>query len=211
MRRYGFVVLATLLLGYAAPAFALLGPETSLGARIGGGSFQGDTISGQSIDFKNPTSVGVVAGIRQERIGGELSVDWIKTNVEGDVRLAEAMLIPILLTAQFHLLDPGATQIDPYLGVGVGYYLNSANTSSEAKKKFGSDFKAELDNAVGFHFGAGVNFKATTAVVFALDLRYALVSTDLTQKGSGASAVGAETVSLNGLMFTAGVKYLFPK
>lgn len=98
---------------------------------------------------------------------------------------------------------------DPYLGVGVGYYVNSASASSEAKALAGvSDYKVEVDDSVGFHLAVGANMKVSSVVAFVVDARYAFTSTDLTLKGGGLSL--SDTINLNGLVVTAGLKYFFP-
>jgi outer membrane protein len=118
-------------------------------------------------------------------------------------------MIPILLTAQFHPMENGAP-FDPYFGLGVGYYINSANASSEAKTLSGfSDYKVEVDDSVGFHLAVGANMKVSSVVAFVIDARYAFTSTDLNLKGGGSTF--SDSINLNGLVVTAGLKYFFPK
>jgi opacity protein-like surface antigen len=205
MRIFGLV--AVLVFGLAVPAMALIGPETSVGVRLGTGFYQSDTVFDNNTDIKNPTVVGVTAGIRQGRLGAEISVDWISMNLETDIKVAEVTMTPILLTLQFHPVEEDAT-IDPYLGLGVGYYINSAQASSEAKASSGVS-KVEMDNSVGFHLGVGANMKVSSALAFVIDARYAFTNADVTFKGGGLS--NTDTLAVNGVVVTAGLKYLFPK
>jgi len=203
---------AVLVLGWAAPSFALLGPERSVGIRVGTGSFQSDTVFNTTTDIQSPIVLGATAGMRQGNIGGEISVDQITVDLKTDIKEAQLTMIPILLTAQFHSMEEDAP-FDPYFGVGVGYYINSASASSEAKslaKGLGvSGYKVEAKDSVGFHLGVGANMKISSVVGFVIDARYAFTSTDLTVKGAGFS--DSDSLHVNGLVVTAGLKYFFPK
>ena len=200
---------AALVLGAAAPSLALLGPETSVGIRMGSGSFESATVFGESTDIESPVVLGLTAGMRKDNIGWEISVEKITVDLETDIKEAELTMIPILLTLQIHPTE-GAPQFDPYLGGGIGYYFNSAKPSSEAKALSGvPNYKVEVDDSIGFHLVVGGNLKVTSAVAFAIDARYALTSTDLTLKGG--SPVFSDTININGLIVTAGLKYFFPK
>lgn len=205
-------LVAVLVLGSAAPSLALLGPETSVGIRVGTGAYQSSTVFSTTTDIQNPIVLGVTAGMRQGHLGGEISVDQISVNLKTDIKWASMTMTPILLTAQFHPMEDSGP-LDPYFGAGVGYYINSARASSEAKADaaaFGiSNYKVQADNSVGFHLAVGANMKISSAVAFVVDARYAFASTDLSVKGGGIS--DSDTLKLNGLVVTAGLKYFFPK
>ena len=209
-RIWGLV--AVLVLGSAAPSLALLGPQTSVGVRVGTGVFQSDTVFGADADIESVIVLGVTAGMRQGNFGGEISVDQISVDLKTYIKQAEITMIPILLTGQFHPMEED-DPFDPYFGAGVGYYINSASASSEAKavvaSRGGSDYKVEVDNSVGFHMAVGANMEVSSVVAFVIDARYALTSTDLTLKASSFS--DSDSINLNGLAVTAGLKYFFPK
>jgi hypothetical protein len=200
-------LVAVLVLGSAAPSLALLGPETSVGIRIGSGAFQSGKSFDQTIKIESPIVLGATAGMRQGHLGGEISVDQISVDLKTDIKWAKMTMVPILLTAQFHPMENNDS-FDPYFGLGVGYYINSVSATSEAKTQSGfSDLKA--DNSVGFHLAVGANMKVSSVVAFVVDARYAFTSTDLTSKSGGSS--NSDSINLNGLVVTAGLKYLFPK
>ncbi|MBI3995272.1 MAG: outer membrane beta-barrel protein [Nitrospirae bacterium] len=200
---------AVLVLGSAAPSLALLGPETSIGIRVGTGIFQSDKVFGETTDIESATVLGVTAGMRQGKLGGEISVDQISVDLKTNIKEAEVVVVPILLTVHFHPMEEEAP-FDPYLGAGVGFYKNSAHASSEARKSSGiSVYKVVMDDSVGFHLAVGANLKVSSVVAFVVDARYAFTSTDLTVKGFSSSV--SDTLSVNGLVVTAGLKYLFPK
>jgi opacity protein-like surface antigen len=205
---WGLAAVWVLVLGSATPSLALLGPERSVGIRVGTGLYQSDTVFGMDTDIDNPIVLGATAGMRQGHLGGEISVDTISVDLKTDIKLATLTMIPILLTAQYH---PGEdnSPFDPYLGLGVGYYINSASASSEAKASGLSISEVEADDSVGFHLAVGANMKVSSVVAFAVDARYALTSMDLTKKGGGLS--DTDSLNVNGLVVTFGLKYLFPK
>jgi hypothetical protein len=202
-RIWGLV--AVLVLGSAAPSLALLGPETNVGIRVGSGAFQSDKAFGQTIDIQSPIVLGVTAGMRQGHLGGEISIDQISVDLKTDIKWAKMTMVPILLTAQFHPMEDDAP-FDPYFGLGVGYYINSAHASSEAKALSG---EVKADDSVGFHLAVGANMKVSSVIAFVVDARYAFTSTDLTSKRGGSSK--SDSINLNGLVVTAGLKYFFPK
>ncbi|HUK56638.1 MAG TPA: OmpW family outer membrane protein [Nitrospiria bacterium] len=205
-------LVAILMLGPAAPAHALIGPETSLGVRLGTGVFQRNNLFGEATDIQNPTVVGLTAGIRQGRLGGEISADWISADLETGIKVADLTVTPILLTAQFHPVVED-TPFDPYFGVGMGYYINSARAGAETKAKKAAsgipNYSVQADNSVGVHFGVGANVKISSALAFAIDARYAFVNTRLNEKGGGFS--DGSTLNMSGLVATVGLKYYFPK
>lgn len=86
-RIWGLV--AVLVLGSAAPSLALLGPETSVGVRVGTGVFQSDKVFGDDTDIESPIVLGVTAGMRQGNLGGEISVDQITVDLKTDIKEAE--------------------------------------------------------------------------------------------------------------------------
>ncbi len=205
-------LVAVLLMGSAVPALAQRGPETSLGFHLGTARIQSDDVFDNETKIQNPTVLGVTAGMRQGTLGGEISVDWISVDLRDKIKYAEVTLIPILLTAEIHSVAADSA-FDPYILIGVGYYLNSARASSEAKSLAASsgdsNFKVGLDNAVGIHLGLGTNIKVSSSIAFAINWRYTFMDTDLTIKGSGSSV--SDTLSVNGFVLTAGLKYLLPR
>lgn len=187
-----------LWLGFAAPSWALLRPEISLGARVGLALFDEDDALDAEVELDQAPVLGATLGIRQRQFGGELSVDWIDTDLDGPAgEVGELRTIPILITGRFHFLaeDSG---FDPYAGLGVGYYLNDFDAR-------GAD-DVDIDNAVGFHLNVGANLRITSALSVALDARYVVAQADA-DAGGGTSA----EVSLNSIVATAGVRYSFPR
>jgi hypothetical protein len=178
--------------------WALFGPELSLGVRIGGSVFQDEKLSGMDTEIDTASSIGLMAAIRQGRWGGQLSVDWLAPDLETDTDLGELTIIPVLLTAQYHLLDEERA-IDPYVGLGVGYYANSFDTSDGIGK-------IEAEDSAGFHLSGGTSVKISEALAFVFEALYAFTKVDL-----DSATTFDDDLSLRVLMITGGVKYNFPR
>jgi outer membrane protein len=185
-----------LILSSSGPCWAYFGPALSVGVHMGISNLQNDKVQGVTTEFDRANIVGLSAGIRQDHVGVELTVEWMKTDLTANnFDLGSLKTTPVLLTAQFHFL-PEDFVVDPYLGAGVGYYLNSFNGSSGSS--------GTVDDAVGFHLAGGANLLVTTAVAISLDLRYAFAESDLTAAGFN------DKLRQDGLVVTGGIKYIFP-
>lgn len=195
IKRIVVAVLFVVFLIPAGTARAFGGPELSLGLRVGTSFYQDDKISGDTVKFDRANVLGVTAGIRQGRLGGELSVDWLRSDLKNSGDLGQLKSLPVLLTGQFHLLGPGAG-LDPYIGAGVGYYVNSFDSK-------GSGGNATVDDAVGFHAAAGASLNITSAVALTFDLRYALSESDY---NAGASS---EKLKADAIVALVGARYIF--
>lgn len=204
-----------LFLGTSSQTWALLGPDVSLGVRAGLSTFQGGDVFDSDTDFDTASALGLTFGVRQGRLGGELSVDWMETDLGTDINEGELTIVSILLTAQYHLLRK-VPVVDPYIGLGVGYHLNSFDTSSESKALAAADgtsnFAVETDDTVGFHISGGTNIKFTTALAFTIDARYVFSKPDIEQKGniSGVPFSLDDELKTNAFVITGGLKYTFP-
>lgn len=181
--------------GISSQAHALLGPDISVGLRFGLSSFSEDDVFGSDVDLASAPLIGAVAGVRGDHLGLELSADWMVTDVESTSDLGELTIIPIMLTGQYHIL-PKISPADPYLGLGVGFFLTSFDRDSPGD--------SDVDPAVGFHLNAGVNVMVTTALALNVDARAVFGETDFTF-GSA-----KDEVSLNSFLVTGGLKYFLP-
>ena len=178
------ITLWILLFATTSETWALFGPELSLGVRVGQSSFK-------ESEMDSATTVGVTVAVRQGQWGGQLSVDWMSADLDTSTKTEELKIVPILATAQFHFLNQDY-QLDPYIGLGVGYYLNSFDSNT-----------LDADNSAGFHISGGTSVKISEALAFTIEALYALTQTDLDNAG--------DTLDLDALTITGGVKYIFPR
>jgi outer membrane protein W len=145
----------------------------------------------------------------------ELKSGFFPINVENDPeRLSAGTLnvIPLQLSLQYRLrISPGFI---PYLGAGVGYYLNNFSLeNSDQWQNLGFDINEEVDSVFGFHFGAGIDFFIKPNMAVNIDVRYSIASFDgsytIIDEVSGISQSGAIQGDLNHICFGAGIKFLF--
>ena len=190
-------IAAVFVFSLSTQAHALLGPDISLGIRFGLSGFTEDDAFGTGVELSSAPLVGVSLGVRQGPLGLELSADWMQADLEDNTtKIGELTTVPILITGQYHIL-PKISPVDPYLGLGIGFYINSFEAVDNA-------LTDEVDPTVGFHLSAGVNVMVSTALALAVDARMSFAKTDIT--------VGAvkDDLDLNAFLVTGGIKYFLP-
>ena len=148
----------------------------------------------------------------------ELSGLRVLYNVEGSadgLGNGDLSVIPIQLSVQVRF--PITHRFVPYILGGGGYYLNSFALDEEIINTWdalGFDVEERIENSIGYHVGAGLDFFITGNIVINADFRYCLVKTkgswSLTDQIGGTVISGdLEDLSLNSIMFGAGLKFCF--
>ena len=121
------------------------------------------------------------------------------STVVGDIPLGDVRLLPPTLTLQYHFLGE---QIKPYVGAGINYTLFYDENSGPIADK------VTYDNALGFAFQLGFDFKITDKWFFNVDAKYLLLNTDVTVDAT--SALGATVdadVDINPFIAGVGIGY----
>ena len=141
------------------------------------------------------------------RVNLEFVVQAFRSRVaDNPEKLGEGklMVLPIQLSVQgrFPLKD----QLIPYAGGGIGYYLNSY--LFEGVKIPERDEKVR--DALGIHFGGGIDYFFSDSIAANLDMRYCIVKTTglFTFSGAGED-IEIEDINLNSVMLGIGFKYFF--
>jgi outer membrane protein W len=121
-------------------------------------------------------------------------------------------VIPLQLSLQYRL--GLSRRFIPYVGAGVGYYLNNFSLeNSDQWQNLGFNINEEVDSVFGYHFGAGIDYFIKTNMAVNIDVRYCIASFDgsytITEELSGISHGGNIEGDLNHLSFGAGIKFLF--
>jgi opacity protein-like surface antigen len=180
------------LAGYAMPAES----NYSSGLNYGGNICLGIT-KNVSIEFKGLSFQSDVEGNPEALSKGKLSV------------------IPIQLSIQ--AIFPISWRFLPYLLGGGGYYLNRFNLDEEiidAWDALGFDIEEKVENAIGYHFGAGIDLFITKNIALNADVRYFITtikgSWTLTDQIIGTENSGSlEDLNLNSLILGGGLKFYF--
>ncbi len=134
-------------------------------------------------------------------ISFELSVDYIESDLDSlDITIGELEQVPILLTARTHLsTNP---KVNPYLGIGLGYYLNDFDLSDSP-----SGVKVDPDDTFGFHINAGVEYFVNEHFALNLDFKYIWNDVDFIFKDSGTR--WKTEFDLDTFYTGVGIKYYF--
>ena len=141
------------------------------------------------------------------RVNLEFVIQAFRSSMADDPeKLGEGKLtvLPIQLSVQGRF--PLKEQLILYAGGGLGYYLNSY--SFEGVKI--PDRNEEVKNALGFHFGGGLDYFFSENIAANLDMRYCIVKTNglYTFDGAGED-IEIEGINLNSFMLGIGFKYFF--
>jgi len=112
---------------------------------------------------------------------------------------------------------PVGAKLVPYVAAGGGYYLNSFTLDASIVKSWddlGFDLEEAIDNAFGFHLGAGLDYFVKPNIAVGASVKYCLAKAkgSWTMKDQVSSEETEGTLSdlkLNALVFGVGLKYFF--
>ena len=206
-----------LILVSSGPAWAEDGVDKSIDLHFGVSSFRNSDGSGLMLD-SSPVYGGGIE-FRKDRLSLELSGDILETTVKQDVTIslatpptitkggadtltARLAIYPILLTGRFHFSEKD-DPIDPYIGLGGGYYRLSFKKTGDTNPTL----DLNVPDAGGYHVNLGMNFKATPSMAMFVDARYIWARVKVTYQGDLAALnTGDVTLNLTGLTVTWGLR-----
>ena len=198
----GLICTAMIVLFFTLPGIAQdLGGKIGVGTRLTYMSPSGDTIDGLNVDPDAFTSFGVNGTyFINNMFSVEMSIDFGKTDIEFSVGaysvdVGELTQTPILLTGRYHI--PAIETISPYLGFGIGYYLNSFDLDDAIAGP------VDANNSFGYHLNAGAEFFFMENNVFNLDFKY--IWNEVEFEGGG----DKEDIEMGGFSSGVGYKYIF--
>ncbi|MCK5059056.1 MAG: porin family protein [Candidatus Aminicenantes bacterium] len=148
----------------------------------------------------------------------EVSGLRFQSGVTGEVdSLSDGTLTVMPLQLSLQGRYPVNNQLVPYVSGGIGYYLNSFALDNEVVNNWNAvnfDIEESLEHAIGFHFGAGIDYFIIPNIAVNADFKYCIFKaagtwtlTDLT--GTATASGDIAEIDLNTVIFTAGVKYFF--
>ncbi len=177
---------------------------------IGAGAFyyspQSEDLFGANADIDDDLALGLsLTYIVIPNFSMEFAWHYFKTDVKGDsFELGELTVMPLMLTGQFRLTPIGP--VIPYVGGGVGYYINEFDESSEAKDK--AEVKdIDIDNSLGLHINAGLDWFLTDDFALNLDARYIWTEADIEGEEEGSNVI--DEIDFEALTIGSGIKFYF--
>ncbi len=150
-----------------------------------------------------------------EQFKVELKAAFIPIKVDNDPEgLSEGNLNMIPIQLSLHYCFKIGQRFIPYIGAGVGYYLNMFSLKNKDEwQNLGFNINEEVDGVFGFHFGAGVDYFVKPNMAFNIDVRYCKAnltgSYTISEEVTGISHSGEIDGKLNHILFGAGIKFLF--
>jgi opacity protein-like surface antigen len=179
--------------GYAKPSNELYSGGTALGfcVSIGFMEYLAVEITGQCFEPKVEASD---EGLSK----GKLSILPIQLSLQGRYPLSGGRLMP-------------------YLELGAGYYLNNFAVDGDLAgnwERVGFTLEEKVKSAMGFHFGAGLDFYVIRNLSLGLGFKYCLAkmkgSWSLTDIASSTEVSGdLSGLKLDPIMFGLRVRYIF--
>ena len=214
-----FIVMLSIIALLSQPAFAQENKKFSVGLRGSYNTYQDDNMNFFPIEVG--TSFDDAFGISADFsyyftnfFSLELSIGYTQTDMNTDSflfgreRYGELTQIPILLSARYHF-DYKQRAV-PYFGAGIGYFINDMDNADGNGEFFDGappGVESFCDDAFGYHFNVGVDILLIEHLVMNIDIKYAIMETDIGYNGAGydeSSETDIKTLS-TGL----GIKYYF--
>ena len=209
---------ASALVSYAAPIESARETSAShdrsrLGVEILGGAGLLNGYSGISLAFGATFSYGF-----SKNIAIELAGLVISGNGDYDPQTLSAGRLTIM-PLQLSLLGrfPLGRKLTPYVLTGGSFFFTMFALDKAVAKGWedvGITLTEKVDNAFGFHFGAGLEYALGKAMSVAFDVRYILGKTggawSIQDNASASETDGTFSgLKLNTLVCSVGLKYLF--
>ncbi len=189
-----------------------LGPKSGVGF-LAGYAMPAESNYNSGLEYGGNICFGIT-----KNVSIELQGLIFQSDVEGNpeaLSKGKLSVIPIQLSIQARF--PISWRFLPYLLGGGGYYLNRFNLDREiidAWDALGFDIEEKVENAIGYHFGAGIDLFITKNIALNADIRYFIAkikgSWTLTDQIIGTENSGSlENLNLNSLIFGGGLKFYF--
>ncbi|MEW6326141.1 MAG: OmpW family outer membrane protein [Thermodesulfobacteriota bacterium] len=205
MKKAFLLVIAACML--LLPTVSMAEQQMAVGVRVGG-IWPDDIYT----DFKSEDSYIIGADatyLINDNIGFRLAVDYYEYDVEVfDVTLGDISVTPITLGL---IARSKINNIAPYIGAGVGYFVNDISLSGTLTTTFktvtGTNLSADIDNEWGYFVNAGVEAFLNPNTAVGIDLRYMWCEPDITLTAGGAT--GTDEIDLDAFTAALTLRYYF--
>lgn len=170
--------------------------------------------------YSGSVSGGILVSIGLMRfLGVEIQGGYFGFSVEGSadgLSKGKLTVIPIQMSLQGRF-PVGGGRLTPFLEAGGGFYLNSFAVNAglaESWERIGFALEEKVEGALGFHFGAGLDYFLGPNLSLGLGLKYGLAkmkgSWSLTDIAGGTEMSGdLGSLDLNPLTVGLRLRYVF--
>ena len=149
----------------------------------------------------------------------ELTGFRFESDVEGStdgLSAGKLAVMPIQLSLQGRFPVSGGRLV-PFVEAGAGYYLNTFTLDEALASDWsavGFNLDESVENVVGFHFGAGLDFFVARNIALGAGVKYCIATTkgawSLTETATGTSATGdLEDLKVGPLAFGIRLRFIF--
>jgi outer membrane protein W/uncharacterized protein YgiM (DUF1202 family) len=167
-------------------------------------AYEGGFVFGGDIAYLVNQNLAVVLGFYRYQSKVEGSPEGLTTG--------KLTTLPISLGIQGRY--PVGERLVPYAAAGVAYHFNSYKLCQLCQDQWdalGFDVREEVENALGFQVGAGLDYLVTDYIDLNLDVRYQFLkgsgSWSMTDQFGGPSLSGSlEDLNFNALILRIGIK-----
>jgi opacity protein-like surface antigen len=206
------ITMLTLMLFSATSVFA-----ADMSGRLGIGLRAGASIVTQNIDSSDPSteaetgpiiSVTGSYGVNQSLVAG-LNVEWETHGLEeGGEDIGDYSTVSILPFVELHF--PASDQLSPYLLLGIGYNVNSADVGGVAEDfcdALGVSCDYDPDNTFALKVGGGVDFLVNDNLAINAEVGWKLNSGDVDLEAGGLT-IGSADSKASALSILVGFRWL---
>jgi len=210
MKTKVLLIVSLVMVLFTVNAMAAEAGRWAVGARLGYSFFEDDTIGNGDSSVDDSFMAGLNLTYKYQNMSLELGVDYVPdtdhtvTSPAGtSLKMGEIKQIPITLTARYHF---PINNFSPYIGAGVGYYLNDYTTDSLIEM---AGFKADVDDSFGYFVNAGTEIFIDTAKQWAMNLDLKYIWNEADYKITDGAVTQTEDLGLDSFVMGVGVKYYF--
>ncbi len=138
-----------------------------------------------------------------ELILGTSKHEVVATNTAlGNIDLGRVMLLPPTLSVQYHFLP--TKKLNPYVGVSGNYTI--FYDQGAGKGRHGAVTDVEYDNALGYGFQFGMDYKISDKIYWNVDVKKLYMNTDVTV-GTNLDVTVPADVDLNPWLISTGIGF----
>lgn len=156
--------------------------------------------------------VGLTYGYMDRAV--EFSIEQVAMDLDDGATDGRLVMVPILISGYWRFVGTDGRWI-PFVGMGIGLLANQFKLSQEAKSKALKDgrvdFDQDIDDTIGFHVMAGLEYFLWQRLSISLEARYLFAKTDVrTRVTEGGEVVESrDKINLSTVVTGLGIKQYF--